>query len=895
VNEPPETAQTPEEQTTEKIRQFLRAIFDEHETILFRPIITWTENGKKRSQVIYKSILYRACHPVLMLSAIPALLKAAEQHQANLFFGVCPRVGPNGRFDLAWQIRTVRVLWADIDHVSVEEALARVRAAGLPEPSIVVNSGNGVHLYWILETPYLIDDAGPLIAVETEWTTSADGRRKPRKYIVEDGERVYLDERRHVKRLSPNATQAQDILAGIASAIGGDHTTDLARLLRLPYTLNRKDQRNGKEPKPTEIAVFEPTRRYPISEFERFAKPSEEAKREEQIAKMPLPQVRRPSASKSDKLAALVAASAIAPAGSRSEADFAVCCYAIRNGISKEEVWPQVEGAGKFAERGREYFERTWENAEYDVRATKFEEIRSSSTKSRPVSISPGVTEADAEGGLQGGGAPEFCDIPDEGDDANTIVFDSAKMRVAWLMQQVTDRLIAAGTYFNRADQPVAVSGERITAILHSAELAGLLNQHVEFYYFGDEEGQFKPLLPAHGNTWLNHPAERSRLPEIKLFSRNPVYSLDWRLTPSGYDAESGIYYAGPPVEARPDTKHLDCLLREFCFKVAADRTNFIGILLTCLLTPHFVGCRPGLLLNGNQPGLGKTILAQLLAILRDGQPVQTLTYNPNDEEFEKHLGAAVRNGLQTLIIDNAKAKPGKQPAIDSACLERSITDRVLSYRLLGSSSCIRAENSHQFVITANTPNVSRDLVTRCVVINLYHEGDPTRRSFQLCDPEAYAAEHRPEILGELIGMVERWKAAGMPKANVQTRFNKQGWGAIVGGILNVNGEPDFLVDSGDASEELDETRRDFSELVRCMHSEGLRPRTAGELERLASRNRLLAEELGDGVPRSRSTRMGHLCGRYVGERFVISENLSVTFHKGTASDGHVYSLKSVT
>src|SRR5690606_8933772 len=101
-------------------------------------------------------------------------------------------------------------------------------------------------------------------------------------------------------------------------------------LLRLPYTLNRKDQRNGKEPKPTEIAVFEPTRRYPISEFERFAKPSEEAKREEQIAKMPLPQVRRASASKSDKLAELVAASAIAPAGSRSEADFAVCCYAIR-------------------------------------------------------------------------------------------------------------------------------------------------------------------------------------------------------------------------------------------------------------------------------------------------------------------------------------------------------------------------------------------------------------------------------------------------------------------------------------------------------------------------------------------------------------------------------------
>ena len=33
----------------------------------------------------------------------------------------------------------------------------------------------------------------------------------------------------------------------MAQKLGGDHTQDLARILRLPGTLNRKDERNGKQ------------------------------------------------------------------------------------------------------------------------------------------------------------------------------------------------------------------------------------------------------------------------------------------------------------------------------------------------------------------------------------------------------------------------------------------------------------------------------------------------------------------------------------------------------------------------------------------------------------------------------------------------------------------------
>jgi len=44
-----------------------------------------------------------------------------------------------------------RGLWADYDNVTLEEARARIKNAGLPEPSIYVNSGHGIHAYWLLE------------------------------------------------------------------------------------------------------------------------------------------------------------------------------------------------------------------------------------------------------------------------------------------------------------------------------------------------------------------------------------------------------------------------------------------------------------------------------------------------------------------------------------------------------------------------------------------------------------------------------------------------------------------------------------------------------------------------------------------------------------------------
>ncbi len=213
----------------------------------------------------------------------------------------------------------------------------------------------------------------------------------------------------------------------------------------------------------------------------------------------------------------------------------------------------------------------------------------------------------------------------------------------------------------------------------------------------------------------------------------------------------------------------------------------------------------------------------------------------------------------------------------------------MLSYRLLGKSQEIRAENSHIFCITANTLDVSPDLVSRSIVINLEYKGDPRRRTFHLADPEGYAEQHRLELLGELIGKVERWKAAGMPRASVHTRFNKRGWGNIVGGILQINGDPDFLTNAEEAAAQLDETRREFAELVGVLLDHAQGHWTAAELAELCAHEGLLGADLGEGTARSLSTKMGTLAGRYINERFGTSDGREVTFLRSEGRKGKLY------
>ena len=97
-----------------------------------------------------------------------------------------------------------------------------------------------------------------------------------------------------------------------------------------------------------------------------------------------MPTPRKLSPTKRDKFSELLLACDTAEVGQRSEADFALCCFAIKSGMSKTEVWADVHRIGKFAEDGERYFERTWTAAENEVRSWLLTRVEKSAKHSTP-------------------------------------------------------------------------------------------------------------------------------------------------------------------------------------------------------------------------------------------------------------------------------------------------------------------------------------------------------------------------------------------------------------------------------------------------------------------------------------------------------------------------------
>jgi hypothetical protein len=225
-----------------------------------------------------------------------------------------------------------------------------------------------------------------------------------------------------------------------------------------------------------------------------------------------------------------------------------------------------------------------------------------------------------------------------------------------------------------------------------------------------------------------------------------------------------------------------------------------VAVLITGLLITLFILTgHPVVLLDGNQPGLGKTLLVRVIGVVLDGIDPRIIHYTADDEELQKRICATLRGSTQSqVLIDNAKVKA--ETAIHSAVLEANSMAPEVSLRILGKSENYTRPNDVVWFLTMNNTKASPDLVSRGMPIRQYFEGDPKKRKFEHRDPLHYAREHRAEILGELAGMVTRWNQMGRPEGDQNHRLTE--WARTIGGVMCVNGFPEFLTNLDTAAAE---------------------------------------------------------------------------------------------
>ncbi len=196
--------------TRKQFEDFIGALFHQNDFVELRPIETWEDGGKKRSRLMFRDRAW------IRASALPQhfdrLTKLnTGRERGNIFFGVAPRPRP-------WagkkaDIKAVRCIWADVDDCSPDEFSTVLSESGLPKPSIILDSGHGIHAYWLLDEPFAIT-------------------------CTEDRDRI------------------ESAMAGLSDMIGGDSTHDLSRILRLPGFDNVKNVRNGTMPVPCRIVAM---------------------------------------------------------------------------------------------------------------------------------------------------------------------------------------------------------------------------------------------------------------------------------------------------------------------------------------------------------------------------------------------------------------------------------------------------------------------------------------------------------------------------------------------------------------------------------------------------------------------------------------------------------------
>lgn len=171
------------------------------------------------------------------------LIKEAMRLRENsdVYFGVGVRKQVLGGFQRGKNsdVLCLPSVWLDIDqkggnhsagNLPTEEEVKCILDTFPLEPSIIIQSGGGIHCYWLFKKPMEITAVSEMSIAE-----------------------------RMIARF-------QNIFIQLAREKGLhiDNTSDLARVLRLPGTLNLKSKMN---PKPVTIQMFKPDRRFSFVEI----------------------------------------------------------------------------------------------------------------------------------------------------------------------------------------------------------------------------------------------------------------------------------------------------------------------------------------------------------------------------------------------------------------------------------------------------------------------------------------------------------------------------------------------------------------------------------------------------------------------------------------------------
>jgi len=638
----------------------------------------------------------------------PVIEQLANDHAGrNFYLGANGRKGRGGT---ANDVTVARSLFVDWDGIDAQEAKRRIESAGLPTPSLLANSGHGVHAYWLLSHP-LLD--------LSQWT-------------------------RQQKAL-------------IAAVDSDPSIHDPPRIMRWIGFPNCKDT----EPCVTTIIHADAETKYPLDVFPVPAR---------ETIRVSADQIERTN-SERGKLRTLTAQYLAigCDSGERNQRAFAAAVELFGAGYSGDEVHDLIHTANR---RSRPPMDATEVNAiiasadskprnpwlDDDDDFGNWDGNPATETKPAPATIAKATatTENTPEQRREDDHKPHISNVlvvkkQDKDGEPITITYAKSIDRILFGLSQAT------GDWPRKVSGLVFVANPPMPGTLPKQSALRVFSKSDELFAWMHEVSVVHWAASGKGRGAQNHktkaPASTISKPEFFSFVEQtckPEY-VGVEYLPH-FPSVDGVYYVPCDLPAANG----DCL-NELLARVNAESPIDRALLLAALLTPGWggpCGARPAFVLTSEfGRGVGKTQTVERFAQIWGG----CITISAETEKWESAKSRLLSDSAlstRCVLIDNMRRK------MASADLESMLTAPVIDGHRLYCGQFSRP-NRLTFFVTANTPRMSQDLADRAVLVRIGQQQHGGEWATWI---ESFLHNNRSQLLADLLDALKAPKRSEIPK-----------------------------------------------------------------------------------------------------------------------------------
>jgi putative DNA primase/helicase len=359
--------------------------------------------------------------------------------------------------------------------------------------------------------------------------------------------------------------------------------------------------------------------------------------------------------------------------------------------------------------------------------------------------------------------------------------------------------LFRQGTHLVRLER----SDDR-TLVVHSVDAARLRGELARACWFHvSKRGQNHSTLPPMALVEDMLVNIDERLPSLTRIVRCPTFGPDGRLqdTP-GYHVAGRIYFhprsdvTVPEVPDQPAIDDvakakaliLDELLVDFPFVSPADKANAVALLLLPYMRDLIPGPTPLHDIEAAVMGSGKGLLADVLLYSPTGAFPAPIAPANDDDEWRKRITSQLLTAPSILFIDNLNT------TLDSGSFCAALTARTWDDRILGHSAIVHLPVRCIWVLAANNPILSTEVVRRSIRIRIDPQVErPWRRNledFKYPNLRQWVEDNTDRLIWACLVLIRYGLQHGKSS---KTLGSFEEWSALMSRILNGVGISGFL------------------------------------------------------------------------------------------------------